>query len=80
MGWLLYGWIMINAIAEIIVITAWFEGYFYFDAGRYTNPAVVYKEANVNWFGAIILALLYTAALPLLAIQYWIYWLFTVGR
>lgn len=80
MEWLLYGWIMINAIVEILVLAAWGEGYFYFDAGRYTNPAVVYEEANVNWFGAIILALLYTATLPLLAIQYWIYWLFTVGR
>jgi len=80
MDWLLYGWIMINAIAEIIVLAACCEGYFYFDAGRYTNFVVVYEEANVNWFGAIILALLYTAALPLLAIQYWIYWLFTVGR
>ena len=71
---------MINAIAEIIVFAACCEGYFYFDAGRYTNFVVVYEEANVNWFGAIILALLYTAAPPLIAIQYWIYWLFTVGR
>lgn len=75
-------WIIVNLLAEYAVISASCSGsgYFYFDAGRYTNPAVVYKEAIVNWFGAIILALLYTAALPLLAIQYWIYWLFTVGR
>ena len=77
---LIYTWIAINVVAELIVLTATAEGYFYFDAGRYTNFVVVHEEADVNWFGAIILALLYTAALPLLAIQYWIYWLFTVGR
>lgn len=80
MSLVIYSWVALNAIAEVVVLAATAEGYFYFDAGRYTNFVVVHEESSVNWFGAIILALLYTIALPLIAVQYWIYWLFTVGR
>lgn len=47
---------------------------------EFMNPCYVYKEKKVNWFGAIMLVLLYTAICPILALCYWFYRLCTVGR
>lgn len=45
------------------------------------NPIVVHKyNKRVNWFGAIVLALVFTALCPLGAAGYWFYKLCTVGR
>ena len=45
------------------------------------NPYWVYKYyQGVNWFGAIMLSLLYTVLCPVGAICYWMYKLCTVGR
>ena len=71
---------LVNVCAEILMISASVTSGSYFHYARYTNPFEVYEDFLVNWFGAFILALLYTVVLPLLAIQYWIYWIFTVGR
>ena len=37
-------------------------------------------HTSVNWFGAVIISLLYTAFCPIGAICYWFYKLCTVGR
>lgn len=45
------------------------------------NPYWTYKYyKNVNWFGACMISLAFTAFCPPLAIIYWFYKLCTVGR
>lgn len=44
------------------------------------SPRMVYNTYNVNWFGAIMIYLLYFITTPLLALAYIVYWICTVGR
>ena len=45
------------------------------------NPYWAYKyHRSVNWFGAILLSLVYAALCPIGALIYWLYKLCTVGR
>ena len=45
------------------------------------NPCWLYcKHSSVNWFGAIMLCILFTILCPIGAICYWFYKLCTVGR
>lgn len=44
------------------------------------NPGWMHVFYKVNWFGAILLALIFNALCPLGAAGYWIYKLCTVGR
>ena len=54
---------------------------YYQDAIEFCNPRVVYKyNKSVNWFGALVLSLLYSVLSPLGATIYWFYKLCTVGR
>ena len=51
------------------------------DGWELCNPYYSYKyHERVNWFGAIMLSLLYTALCPIGAICYWFYKLCTIGR
>lgn len=51
------------------------------DGCEFVNPYWIYRYCkNVNWFGAIILALLFSVLLPVPAIGYWFYKLCTIGR
>ena len=50
------------------------------DGWEFVNPSHIYKYARVNWFGAFVLALIYSAICPVAAIIYWFYKLCTVGR
>ena len=43
-------------------------------------PKHIYKGLKVNWFGAILLYILYFICVPVFAILSFIYWLCTVGR
>ncbi len=53
----------------------------YADGWELCNPYWAYKyHRSVNWFGAIVLSLVYTALFPIGAIIYWFYKLCTVGR
>lgn len=47
---------------------------------EFVNPIHIYKYNKVNWFGAIIVALIYNALCPIGSICYWFYKLCTVGR
>ncbi len=47
---------------------------------EFVNPIHIYKYNKVNWFGAFMVALLYTALCPIGAIAYWFYKACTVGR
>jgi hypothetical protein len=86
---LFFGW---NAIGGIILMDTWADSYSSW-FGRtswwgFVNPFVVYREnKKVNWFGAIVLALIFTVICPIGAVIYWmgmLIWLFcklcTVGR
>lgn len=44
------------------------------------NPKVKYEEGNLNWFGTIVVTVVVTIILMPMAIVFWIYKLFTVGR
>ena len=50
------------------------------DVWALCNPYYSYRYYSVNWFGAIMLSLLYTAFCPVGALCYWFYKLCTVGR
>lgn len=64
------------------LITQFFIGInCYQDAIEFCNPCVVYKyNKRVNWFGALVLSLMYSALSPLGTTIYWFYKLCTVGR
>ena len=47
---------------------------------EFVNPIHIYKYNKVNWFGAIIVALIYNALCPIGSVCYWFYKLCTVGR
>lgn len=50
----------------------------------YLNPVWLYQNYKINYFGCLVLTILFNIACPLLSITYWtckfIKWLFTVGR
>lgn len=53
----------------------------YTDGWELCNPYWAYRYyKGVNWFGAIMLSLLYTILCPIGAICYWFYKLCTIGR
>lgn len=47
---------------------------------EYVNPIYIYKHNHVNWFGAIVVAIIYSFICPLGTIGYWCYKICTVGR
>ena len=45
------------------------------------NPRWTYRyHTSVNWFGALVLALVYTVFCPAGALCYWFYKICTIGR
>lgn len=53
----------------------------YCDGWELCNPYYSYRyHNNVNWFGAIILSLVFMALCPIGAVCYWFYKLCTIGR
>lgn len=51
------------------------------DGWELCNPYWACKYHNgVNWFGAIMLSLIYTVLCPIGAVCYWVYKLCTIGR
>ena len=50
------------------------------DGLEFVNPLYIYRQVQVNWFGAFFLAIVFSALSPLLAFGYWFYKLCTVGR
>lgn len=47
---------------------------------EFVNPLEIYERTNVNWFGAILLAMIYGVMCPIATLIYWLYKLCTVGR
>ena len=44
------------------------------------SPKSIYENAEVNWFGCIVLTIFFNLLCPVLSGIYWFYWLCTVGR
>ena len=69
-------WIVINIMAFFVVAIISFDGANF----SFVNPIVIYINIKVNWFGAIVLTVIFNILLPAISIPYWIYKIFTVGR
>ena len=74
-------WNLVGLFALLLIwstSTGWME---ICEGWEIVNPYYVYKYCkSVNWFGAIIIALLFTVICPIGAVFYWFYKLCTVGR
>ena len=79
----IWGWIIIFFlwnVAGLFVCASWLCNK-YADGWELCNPYYSYKyHSSANWFGAIMLSLLYTVFCPIGAVCYWFYKLCTVGR
>lgn len=73
---LLWSWIVINIVALTGIFMFCIDGANF----SFVNPIVIYNKIKVNWFGAIVLAVIFNILLPAISIPYWIYKIFTVGR
>ncbi len=69
-------WVGVNILSLFILLLLSVDG----ANASFVNPKVIYKDIKVNWFGAWVLTILFNVLLPAIAIPYWIYKLFTVGR
>ena len=47
---------------------------------EFVNPCFIYEHNYVNWFGAIVVCVVYSLLIPIGTICYWFYKLCTVGR
>lgn len=74
--WNFFG-ILIVAMCHVINFGEVFDNT---DGFEYVNPIYIYKYNHVNWFGAIVVAIIYSFICPLGTIGYWCYKLCTVGR
>ena len=79
--WIIFAWSVIGGFILVFPHCAKTRGAIYMaDGWEFVNPFHIYKYARVNWFGAIVLALIYSAICPVGAAIYWFYKLCTVGR
>ena len=74
---LIAAWIVLNIVIPLLIALS-YDG----DGPNlsFLNPRVIYDNIDVNWFGAIFLAIVFNILLPLSAVIYWMYKLCTVGR
>ena len=72
-------WHILGITAYGVIIGFGVEYIDYAEGLEFLNPIYIHKQARVNWFGAIMLMLFYSALCPLAAIVYWFYKLCTVG-
>ena len=47
---------------------------------EFVNPIWIYKHYKVNYFGCLMMTILYNLVCPMLSFCYWFYKLCTVGR
>jgi hypothetical protein len=50
------------------------------DLDEVFNPKEIYDSIEVNWFGCIMLTILFNILCPPLSIGYWFYTICTIGR
>jgi hypothetical protein len=74
-------WSLVGFIAWIILGSCFNVRVIEYAFGiEFVNPLVIYKRTKVNWFGAILLAIIYGMMCPIATFVYWLYKLCTVGR
>jgi hypothetical protein len=79
--WIIFAWSLVGGIILAIASNLQRRGALYMaDGWEFVNPVHIYKYNKVNWFGAIIVALIYNAFCPIGSVCYWFYKLCTVGR
>lgn len=79
--WIILAWSVVGGFILGIAYSAQFEGAINMaDGWEFVNPIHIYKYNHVNWFGAIVVALIYNALCPIGSVCYWFYKLCTVGR
>lgn len=47
---------------------------------EFVNPIWIYKHYKVNYFGCLMMTILYNLVCPMISFCYWFYKLCTVGR
>jgi hypothetical protein len=78
--WEWVGALAIWNIGGVFLCLLWIDNK-YADGWELCNPYYAYQyHKSVNWFGAIMLSLVYTVLCPVGAVCYWVYKLCTVGR
>ena len=50
------------------------------DGVEFVNPIWIYKHYKVNYFGWLMMTILYNLVCPMISFCYWFYKLCTVGR
>lgn len=73
---LLWFYVYLNLLTLFIVFILIGEGANF----SFVNPVIIYKNIKVNWFGAILISIIFNILFPIASIPYWIYKLCTVGR
>ena len=74
--WWIAVWSLVGLFAQVLIGMNCCQ-----DSIEFCNPCVVYKyNKSVNWFGALVLSLLYSVLSPLGTTIYWFCKLCTVGR
>ena len=76
---IIVAWQVLGFMAHILIACFGAEHIDYADGLEYLNPVYIHKQVRVNWFGAIMITLFYTALCPFAAVCYWFYKLCTVG-
>ena len=75
----------------VLYVLIWFFVFFGFMIATYGingdndyinsfNPLYIYEHTRCNWFGTIVITILWNMYMLPVAICYWTYKLFTVGR
>lgn len=71
-------YIIFNIAVFLIISSSYINGYNV--NFSFVNPFVIYREFEVNYFGAALICILANILLPVIAIPYWIYKICTIGR
>jgi len=79
--WIIFAWSVVGGIILMVARCAQSRGALNMaDGWEFVNPIHIHKYNKVNWFGAIIVALIYNALCPIGSVCYWFCKLCTVGR
>jgi hypothetical protein len=68
------------AISELIIHAIYLSAVIEYDSYLLLTPRSIYQNTHMNWFGAILVYLIYFIFVPFYAITAFLIWLCTVGR
>ena len=68
--------ISLNIMAVIFAVVTLANGAYF----TFVNPKVIYEAIPVNWFGVILLTIIFNVCFVIISVPYWIYKLCTIGR